>query len=542
MSNPRSGGGYGAECGQAYLDHVAAAIEQFALSYSPSRQTLILFPGGLGSKLLRDDQKNTNSQRDYYTSWIEFFALLRGEPRKLQILPNGDDVDRHYVIPDGYIDRYVHAYEVFASWCRRKGVQLLVYGFDWRRSSQDAADFFLDKFLPAVDSAIARHHGSAVRLVKYSLVGHSLGGMALKLAVNNHTHQYVQNMDWAVTVAAPFYGYGGQIRRYLYGIKELNWSLAQPSSQNQEMARIIGTMPGGYEFVYLAHQTYKDNKTKFEKADPDFPLMTYPSVDPSNNPIDPYCPPILPSPGPGQPPPAYYPFFRQANFDLLHEAAKIAEKVAAPLAPGVAARFFNIRGVQCKNGKRLKGTVVSQVWKPAPGNFNPDAAQVRDPINDINGYGDGVQPAWGTRLLQMHNVQDRPDGLKHVLTIEADIDHVHMMNYTVVQNKLALILGLQPDAVFVEWLAPQMASPKQFDAFLLGMPKPRTKRLVPEAIVRAQIVTYLMGFTPRQLRRFAWRGLTDYLKGSPPPNFSKRGQDRTKNRGSAKQPARNNGR
>jgi hypothetical protein len=184
---------------------------------------------------------------------------------------------------------------------------------------------------------------------------------------------------------------------------------------------------------------------------------------------------------------------------------------------------------------------VSQVWRPAPGNFNPDAATVQDPITDVKGYGDGVQPAWGTRLLQMHSVPNRPaDGLKHVLSIEDDIDHVHMMNYKSVQNKLALILGLQPDMVFVEWVAPQMASVKQFDQFLLGMPKPRGKRRVPESIVRVQIITYLMGFTHKKLRQLAWRAFTDYPKGRPPPNFSKRGPRQTKDKGPTRRPGRTN--
>ncbi len=497
MSQAQGSGGYGGERDEAYLTHVSPTIDAFAANYSPGKPTLILFPGGLGSKLLRDRNANTSGQRDYYTSWIDFL-IAWGEPRKLKLLPDGEDVDDHYVIPDGYVDFVVNAYGHFADWCNANGIQLLVYGFDWRRSSQDAADYFLGTFMPAVDAAIG-----GAGLSNYSLVGHSLGGMAIKLIINDAANKYVRNMKSAITVASPFYGYGGQIHRYQFGIKQLNWTLANPTGQNQEMGRIIGTMPGGYEFLYLDEQTFLQNKAAFA-ADVPFALLDYPSQAPNGQRIDPYNPPL--------PFTDYYPFFTSANIQMLVCALNVVHAVAKPLDPSVAQKFFNIRGVQSRNGQRLNGTVVGQVWNKAPPGFDPDAPTAVDPISDVNGFGDGTQPAWSARLLQMLNVPPRADGLCHVTTIEDDVDHMYMMNYRSVQNVIAQILGITPLAVFADWVRPDMATPDEFNDFLRRIPQPRDVRSAPEDVVRRLIFDFMTDWTLKDMQRLAWRGFTDLLR------------------------------
>jgi hypothetical protein len=58
-----------------------------------------------------------------------------------------------------------------------------------------------------------------------------------------------------------------------------------------------------------------------------------------------------------------------------------------------------------------------------------------DPVTDIAGPGDGVLPAWSTRLIR------NPANKARVVTIKADIEHLTMMNAGVVQRAIAKLLN-----------------------------------------------------------------------------------------------------
>jgi hypothetical protein len=108
-------------------------------------------------------------------------------------------------------------YAGFISWCHSSDIDLFVFGWDWRRSSEAAADFFLNRFLPAFDSLATIAGCSPHPLDNFWPIGHSFGGMAVKQIVNQSANQYVQRMKRAITVGSPFYGYGGQVHRYFKG-------------------------------------------------------------------------------------------------------------------------------------------------------------------------------------------------------------------------------------------------------------------------------------------------------------------------------------
>ena len=44
----------------------------------------------------------------------------------------------------------------------------------------------------------------------------------VKLILNQTSNKYVQKMKRAISVAAPFYGYGGQLHRYFKGYTDFN--------------------------------------------------------------------------------------------------------------------------------------------------------------------------------------------------------------------------------------------------------------------------------------------------------------------------------
>src|SRR5262249_4421608 len=315
----------------------------------------------------------------------------------------------------------------------------------------------------------AIHTKTGGDLQNYYLVGHSAGGMTVKLILNDATDPWGQNMTRAITVATPFYGYAGQIHRLHTRMLALNWSLAEHFHQNRRMAEIIATMPGGYEFLYLDHQTYLDNYAGFTSANEnaDYRLPDYPCMDAvTNTPADPYDPtPAVQK--------VRYPV-AQAGLplaQLLSNGLQVSQDVAKALDAGVAAKFYNIRGVQTRyNGAlKLQKTAVRSTWQSIdPATYNPDAANPPKLMVDTLGYGDGVQPAWTTRLLQLQQPPYNASADRHVITLANDsVDHMFMMNETAVHKAIGKLLGL-PATLFAFEIkqAPTPATPEAFNDFL----------------------------------------------------------------------------
>jgi hypothetical protein len=466
----------------------------------------------MGSELARDKHDSTlpNTVPNYYPSWLHANLAL-GEPRNLQLQEDGSDWGHQFVIPNGYVDFCVRPlfclepYSNFKTWCDHHNIQLLVFGFDWRRSAKDAADLFLKSFLPAVDKALSQVEQ---KLVNYAFVGHSSGGMAVKLAINNTNDLYVQGMKCAITVGTPFYGYGGQTRRFLFGEKALNWSLADPGNQNREMARIMATMPGGYEFLFMSKDVYLCNERAFCN-DTDYPLEAYPSVAVDyKGDADPYNPQDTKDA-------AFYPLFNKHNLQMLAAGRDVAKEVAQPVDGAVAAKFYNIRGVQMSGRVPRNNTIVSTQWKRLPLNYNPDASPPIDPLTDTMGCGDSVQPAWGARLLQLMDKPYCNDRIPHVITVAGDVDHVDLMNEDVVLEKLALILGIRAVQPVVPWVRPAMATVDDFDAFLAGMPRSASYKAKSPVDRRLDLLRYLLSIEALRLLKLARRGFSDLLKGGP---------------------------
>jgi hypothetical protein len=501
---------YGTVRDGEFTKRLDASIASFVTGYQANHPTIILFPGGMGSQLCHYNQTFPTPPRDSQLLWVacDFFAA---GAEKIWLNKDNSDARHQYVVADDAIDfLVVRPYRGFRDWCRRKKVNLFVFGYDWRRSAQEAATHFVGTFMPHLDRAIRAKTGEPLK--NYTLVGHSAGGMAVKLIVNDAGNEYVRRMSRAITVATPFYGYAGQIQRFLTGVLALNWNLAEPDHQNRRMAEIIATMPGGYEFLYLDEQTYRDNYDAFNSPheDEDYRLPNYPCMDAvTNTPADPYHPtadgqkvryPVAPA---------------DLELDrLLRGGLRVAKDVAKRLDDSVAARFYNIRGVQKRNNRKLKKTAVRSTWlRIKPADYNPDADSAHRPklMVDTLGYGDGVQPAWGTRLLQMLEPPYNAPVDPHVIPIEnAAVDHMFMMNETAVQNAIAKLLGLSLTRIVAKPTpAPRPASQAEFNDFLkdLDRAQKRKKRTPAE-----QLDYIRETYSEAQLNRLALRGYADLLK------------------------------
>jgi len=484
-----------------------AAIGLFINRYSsnppdPNRQTIILFPGGLGSRLVRADspyQDGVSGQVfNYETVWLDC-SVLGGAALNLQIA-NSIDTENKFILADGYVHfglMNITPYDDFIQWCGERNLDWFVYGWDWRHGLGHTVDFFLNSFLPTFRQRVQDACG-ADPLANCTLIGHSFGGMVVKL-IMNEANPLVDQMKRAVTVAAPFYGYAGQLHRYFEGESELNFE------GKARVTRVVSSMPGGYVLQFLDETTFNRDQADLA-ADADYPLSEYPSVDASDGSIaDAYNPGTR---GSKVRYPKNYGFIQNE----LTLARSVYQQVAAPLSPAANAKFFNVRGVQFKNGQTLNETINSITWNWISKTFNPETNT--SPIKDATVCpGDGVIPAWSARLVST------PAG--NVRTLTGDFEHMDIMNAVDTQTELSKILELPQMMAMVRGKPRKprgpskkaIASRKETVKFIRGLHAVRSRHRLDSKLDQEQATRrYLAKYNISELRQFMGRAFIDALK------------------------------
>jgi pimeloyl-ACP methyl ester carboxylesterase len=479
----------------AYAARIQTEIEDFASQFemnaysSVQKRTIFLFPGGLGSQLMRAYQAYPDPAQSFEKAWLDFGIWF--DVPHLAMKPGGFDTEEKYIVPDSCVNiagpiSFFHAYEVFMKWCRRNSIDLFVFGWDWRRSVQDAADFFLNDFLPMFD---ARFSGMTPHpLDHFTFLGHSAGGMVVKAMLNSTANQYVQRVKKAITVATPFYGYGDQIRRFLKGDENLLWA----GFPRSDSARIVSSLPGGYEYPYLDYPTYLANQAAFAHDPEGYNLTAYPSMD-QDKPTevaDPY------DPQPGADGRVRYPLLYGFQSSLLYKGNVTARNISSALTDTtIRAKLHNIRGVKTQNGQPVNTTAVGVSWARVSPLFSADFDP--DPIHDQMGPGDGTQPAWTTKLLGL------PAG--QIITIQGDdVEHANMLDLDRVRARIAQLIGLNVDDLDfvndVPGLEELAASLEDFIAFAEGLAEFTSGREIMPKQRSALRSEYLRQFKPVQLQ------------------------------------------
>jgi pimeloyl-ACP methyl ester carboxylesterase len=396
------------------------AVTQFIQRYNsnPSRRrrrTLFLFPGGMGCQLLRAtkpyrDNVAARQTFHYDKVWLTL-GTFAGDALTLRMRKDNQGVYRdlanRIIIADGAVELCgLTPYSKFTAWCELNHLDWFIFGWDWRRRLEETVTFFLSRFLPQFQSTVKKAC-RADPLRNFVLVGHSFGGMIVNLILRQ-PDPLLANMTRAVTVAAPFYGYDGQIHRWFEGEKYLN------HLGKMKVVRAISSMPACYALPYLDAVTYSANQTALAQ-DPQFPLAGYPSRDAANPAqiADPFNPVGQRYPG-------------NTDFDCseLNHGRQICQQLAAPLTQ-YADRFFNIRGVQS-----TPDTVVGGInWKLLPKPANPRKSPITNRPPQVSG--DGVQPGWSTRHVALPSSQ---------LRTVAGVDHMFMMEYHATHDAIAKVL------------------------------------------------------------------------------------------------------
>ncbi len=195
-------------------DDITAFVSRYGGNPSSAgRKTIILFPGGMGSRLLQATTPESAGPPYFYnTVWLDC-SIVFGAGSHLQ-MQNDEESDDQVIIPNGPVDfATLRPYDNFVQWCTDRDIDYFIFGWDWRRDMEQTVDFCLSRFLPHFRNRVLAACG-ADPLQDFLLIGHSMGGMIVKLIMNKSDSPYVQLLKQAITVATPFYGYGGQLPRY----------------------------------------------------------------------------------------------------------------------------------------------------------------------------------------------------------------------------------------------------------------------------------------------------------------------------------------
>jgi hypothetical protein len=365
-------------------------LAQFVHQYRPGRRTIFLFVGGMGSNLYR---ARAPDDPFYDRVWLGPGSFM-GDALALRMRRDESgvhhDLDDRVIIADGLVKiGGLSLYDRFARWCEASGFNLFVFAWDWRRRLEETVALFL-AFLPRFRQTLGAVWG-VDPLRGFVLLGHSYGGLIVRLLLDEPSAE-MDELALAVAAATPFYGFGVIIRRWLQGDPYLNLL------GRREVIRTICSLPGCYPLAYLDEGTFRANEAAF--AEDRFPLRAYPSQDSGGRAVDPYWPTA------GQ-----YPLDTVDHAELAH-GGTIARRAAA--LSRRADKLVCIRGAGFD-------TIGSITW--ARSKITP-----RPPLVP----GDGIQPAWGTRLAALP-----PD---QCFTI-AGPDHMFFMEHHQTQRALAGLLG-----------------------------------------------------------------------------------------------------
>lgn len=408
-----------------------------ATASTSSRQTMFFLPGGIASSLSRATQKFADGVAapqtfDYEAVWATCDTFLGGA-RDLKMYRDGagafrDKGDR-IIVADGAVILGYTPHQGLIDWCASHNVDLFVFPWDWRRRLDEAVKMFVGKFLPFFRARVLAA-GCPDPFARFSLVGHSFGGMIVNLILRGND-PIVANMTHAITVATPFYGYPGQVHRWFEGEPLLNGA-SPPGGFKQDMMETIASLPGLYSLHLLDEGTWSNtaNQSVLTAHDPEFPLPSYPSMDATNAGLraDPYNPQTNGS---------LRRFPAMTGFDRheLEYARLQFQQLAAPMDAKLLEKFYNIRGVRTESDEQtLKSdTAASVSWDWIPASF--DSADT-SPIVDVTHVpGDDTQPAWSARLATNDS--------SRCITIRAsDIHHMSMMSHALVLNAIQAILGV----------------------------------------------------------------------------------------------------
>jgi hypothetical protein len=490
-----------------------SSIDDFIDRYNNSdgpvsgpRQTVFFFPGGMASTLKRAktpylDPGPPGQVFDYDQAWLTFEDFLGGVLDLAIHKVNGEyrDTDNRIIVADGTVKLLGWTfYDGFTEWCEQNGLDYYVFGWDWRRRLEDGGEFFINQFLPYFQERVQNGCNNADPLARFSLVGHSAGGMIVNWILRE-TPDYpiLSTLQKVVTVATPFYGYASQLHRWFEGDSYFNWD---PFVDRDALIRVICSLPACYSWEFMDEQTFNANKAAFASDIP-YTLNAYPSTDKTTGySADPYHPLTLGAKG-------RYPTDKGFDTQELVNGGQLVKYLSSPLDPALAAMFFNIRGDDGKND-----TVGSTTWDWVP---PTQPSPIQDSATHVPG--DDTQPAWSARLLDLLSLPD------HVITVTGpDVSHMMTMFSDATLRAIGDVLGVVPVPMMMRRRSeersrpePSIATPEEAEAFFVSLQsqfheRPRSRS------DRKRLRKYLGKYSKDELQRVLRRAVVSLVQHQGP--------------------------
>jgi hypothetical protein len=352
---------------------------KFAENYDDSddRRSIILVPGGMGSRLLQSTTVFQDGvdfpdvlQLKLREIWLSLAAFLQGDIAQLHMTPQGEDKDRKPIIASGELSSIIKEYDGtekhFSSLAN-----YATFGYDWRRLPEEEFMYLFEFLLRIRNEVKAR--GFEDPLPRLTLFGHSMGGLIIKLFTNYLVDSGEDTTKWFyrfVSAGTPFYGTLNHMSRYYVGDFLLNLFVRGGAVAVTSMT---ASMPGPYGLIPAPRDIIGPRLNQLG-------LNSYPvkDSDPSHSEIDTF----------GDEAAERFPDIMEPEY--FDEAYAMFTAIDRDL-PAVRDQIFHIRSNVSDETFPLE-----ILWDKVQGEgFDPNS---KDPVANNNGASDGSVPFWSARL------------------------------------------------------------------------------------------------------------------------------------------------
>lgn len=193
------------------------------------REPVVLLPGIMGS-LLSSIRGVTS------LLWINPAIFLEGKGNWLDLNADGTgDADPSVEVVPVSIEKLFY---LKFSLILRKQVQLYEFPFDWRRRIEDSAD--------VLHACLERWAGGDPQR-KFTLVGHSLGGVVSRAYLTRHPRDAERRIKRVISLGTPYFGAAGAIENIINGNDMM--ALAQAVNSGNVPQRMLLSFPSVYQLL-----------------------------------------------------------------------------------------------------------------------------------------------------------------------------------------------------------------------------------------------------------------------------------------------------
>jgi hypothetical protein len=385
--------GYKATVDILILKELKLRAMEFAASYDPDLPTVMLVPGGMGSRLLKSMSPYVPGvpfpeQPRLQKIWLSFSAILHSDHLGLRMTRQEHDRGDRPVIPSGEVSSnlaktYDNTQQYFAGNSPTFAANYVIFGYDWRKLPRIGATY-LQQFLLFLRDENA-NLGHPDPRPSTTLLAHSQGGLVSKLFLNELADSGEDPDDWLarfISVGTPFYGTLNHQSRYYVGVKMLNYFT---TGGRPVLTDLIGSLPGPFVLLPAPHSVLDPRLVQLG-------LNRYPLVDrdQQTQAVDPFAaaqhsrwPGFMTSP--------------QSNLVFTVRRLRAAARDAAEIdreLPAFGDRIFHIGSTLRESQNPLSMRIR---WKNVDG-ANYDIRNGDDPISTNGGDSDGTVPLWSSRL------------------------------------------------------------------------------------------------------------------------------------------------